>query len=197
MATSDYLSGADLAAVARGGVLREDVLSKIWDISKIPLPFTDVIGTASHKNAYTSWVQDALQAQNLNNAAVDGQDIASYQNIPASPRVGNQSQISTKSVAVSERAQSEDAIGGNALAYQIMMRQQELKRDMEGIMLTGQASVADNGDTVAGKSGGLASWIETNVNFGVDGVAGGYSTATGLTVAPTYGTARAGSEEIL
>lgn len=197
MATTDYLSSSDLNAVARGGVVNESVLQKIWDISKIPLPFTDMIGTASHSNSYTSWVQDALQAQNLTNAVVDGQDVSTFQNIPPSPRVGNQSQISIKSVAVSERAQSVDAIGGNALAYQLMMRQQELKRDIEGIMLTAQASVADNGDTVAGKAGALGSWLTTNISLGATGTAGGYNTGTGLTVSPTTGTARAGSEDVL
>jgi len=197
MATSDYLSSQDLNAVARGGVVNESLMQKIWNISKIPLPFTDVIGTASHTNSYTSWVQDTLQAVNLSNAAVDGQDTTSYTNIPPAPRVGNQSQISTKVVAVSERAQSVDSVGGDALAYQLMMRQQELKRDMEAIMLTGQASVADNGDSVAGKSGGLGSWIATNVSLGATGVVGGYSTTTGLTVAPTYGTKRAASETVL
>jgi hypothetical protein len=197
MATTDYLSSNDLNTVARGGVVNESVMQKIWDISKIPLPFTDIIGTASHDNSYTSWVQDALQAQNLSNAVVDGADQATYTNIPPSPRVGNHSQISVKTVAVSERAQSVSSIGGNALAYQLMMRQQELKRDIEGIMLTGQASVADNGDTVAGKSGGLASWISTNYSLGATGTIGGYSTGTGLTVAPAPGTKRAGSETIL
>jgi hypothetical protein len=197
MATVDYLSGADLNAVARGGVINESVLQKIWNISKIPLPFTDLAGTASHKNPYTSWVQDTLQAQNLSNAAVDGQDLSTYTNIPPSPRVGNQSQISVKAIAVSERAVAVDAIGGDALAYQLMMRQQELHRDVEGIVLTGQASVADNGDAVAGKAGGLGSWLVTNVSFGATGSAGGYSTGTGLTVAPTYGTKRAASEATL
>lgn len=197
MATTDYLSSADLNAVARGGVVNESVMQKIWDISKIPLPFTDMIGTASHTNSYTSWVQDALQAQDLANAVVDGADQSTYINIPPAPRVGNHSQISTKAVAVSERAQSVSSIGGNALAYQLMMRQQELHRDVEGIMLTGQASVADNGDTVAGKSGGLSSWLTTNISLGATGTAGGYNTGTGLTVAPAPGTKRAGSEELL
>jgi len=196
-ATTDYLSGADLSSVARGGVINESLMAKIWDISKIPLPFTDMIGSASHDNAYTSWVQDALQAQNLSNAAVDGQDVATFQNIPPSPRVGNQSQISVKAVAVSQRAQGSNAVGGNALAYQLMMRQQELKRDVEGIALANQASVADNGDSVAGKSGGLGSWLVTNTSLGATGTAGGYSTTTGLTVATVPGTKRAGSEVTL
>ena len=38
------------SSVLAGGVVREDVMAKIWDISNIPLPFTDLIGTGSHTN---------------------------------------------------------------------------------------------------------------------------------------------------
>lgn len=197
MATADYLSSADLKAVATGGVIREDVMNKIWDISKIPLPFTDMIGTGSHSNERADWVKNKLGAVDPTNALIDGQDITSWNNAAPGPRVGNHSQISAKAVSVTERAQGSATIGGNALSEQLMMRQQELKRDIEAIMLGLQASVADNGNNVAGKSGGLGSWIETNVSLGATGVAGGYDTATGLTVATAPGTKRAGSEEIL
>jgi len=43
-----------------------------------------------------------------------------------------------------------------------MRRQQELRRDVEGIALLPQASVADNGDAVPGKVGGLPTWLVTN-----------------------------------
>jgi len=197
MATSDYLSSADLKAVATGGVINESVMQKIWDISKIPLPFTDAIGTGTHDNELTTWAQDALQAVDMANAAVDGQDMGTPDNVAPAARVGNHSQISFKYVAVSQRAQNSSAIGGNALSYQLMMRQQELRRDIEAIMLGNQASVADDGNTTAGKAGTLGSWIKTNVSVGATGSAGGYNTGTGLTVAATPGTKRAGSEAIL
>ena len=196
-ATTDYMSGADLSAVAKGGVINESLMAKIWDISKIPLDFTDMIGSSSHDNALCSWVQDSLAAVNLSNAAVDGADVGSFNHAPPSPRVGNQSQISTKAIAVSQRAQNSNTVGGNALAYQLMMRQQELHRDVEAIALANQASVADDGATTAGKSGGLGSWLVTNTSIGATGTAGGYSTSTGLTVATGVGTKRAGSEATL
>lgn len=197
MATSDYLSSADLKAVANGGLIREDVMAKIWDISKIPLPLTDIIGTGSHSNEYTTWVQDALASPSTSNALIDGQDVASWNNDPAGPRVGNHSQISGKAVSVSTRAIASNTIEGDELSYQLMMRQQELKRDVEATMLYNQASVADNGDTIAGKAGGLPSWLVTNTNIGATGSLGGYNTGTGLTVALTPGTKRAASETVL
>jgi len=78
-----------------------------------------------------------------------------------------------KRVPVSSRADASDTIGrARELAYQIMMRQRELRRDIEGIMLTGQGSQADDGNTTPGKLGGLQAWIKTN---SLNGTTGGFS----------------------
>ena len=160
MATSDYYSSADLKAVEFGndGWVREDVMAEIWDISAIPLPFMDMIGGDGVSNSYTEWNEDALADPDTDNAAVDGQDLTGN-DAKSGDRIGNDCQISTKVVMVTERAQSSETVGGNALSYQLMNRQRELKRDQEAIFLTGQGSVTDNGDTVAGKLGGLAALI--------------------------------------
>ena len=39
MATGN-IDSFDLKSIAKGGVINEDVMQKIFDISKIPLPFT-------------------------------------------------------------------------------------------------------------------------------------------------------------
>jgi hypothetical protein len=52
--SSANLDSADLKAASGGGLIREDVMNKIFDISRIPLPFTDLVGTGSAtKNEYT------------------------------------------------------------------------------------------------------------------------------------------------
>jgi hypothetical protein len=177
------LDSADLKGVAFGGLIREDVMNKIWDISRIPLPFTDMVGTGSAKNEYKEWTTDELAAPDVTNAVVDGSD-ATGNNTATGARVGNHHQISDKVVRVSYRADASDTIGrAKELSYQLMRRQQELRRDVEAIALLNQASVADDGNTVAGKAGGLPSWIETSF---VNGTAGGFNAGTGLTVAATY-----------
>lgn len=185
------LDSADLKAVTRGGLLREDVMNKIWDISKIPLPFTDMIGTNSSKQEYHEWTLDSLAAPDITNAVVDGSD-ASGNDTTLGSRVGNHHQISDKVVAVSYRASASDVIGrAKEMAYQVMRKQQELRRDVEAISLINQASVADNGDAVAGKVGTLPSWLVTTH---INGTAGGFNPATGLTVARTVGIAKALTE---
>lgn len=186
------LDSADLKAVTAGGLIREDVMNKIFDISKIPLPFTDMVGSTTAKNEYIEWTTDELAAPNTANAVVDGSDATGNDTVTGH-RVGNHHQISQKVVRVSYRADASDVIGRTQeLAYQLMRRQQELRRDVEAIALLNQASVADNGNSVAGKAGGLPSWIETSyetVGTGATaGAAGGFDLSTKLTVAATDAT---------
>jgi hypothetical protein len=185
---------ASLKGVQRGGLVPEDVMAKIWDISKIPLPFQDLIGTDSHNNEYAEWTKDKLAAPTLANALVDGSDAPADSN-RLGTRVGNHSQISGKTISASTRAREGATLNmGDAYAYQLMRRQQETKRDIDAIALANQGSVVDDGSATAGKSGGLDAWLTTNTNNGATGANGGFNTGTGLVVAATPGTARALSE---
>lgn len=182
-----------LKGALAGGLVPEDVMSKIWDISKIPLPFTDLIGSESHSNEYFEWTKDKLGAVDLANAVLDGAD-ASTDNNAVGTRVGNHSQISDKVVSASSRAGDGAVIGqGDPYAYQVMMRQQELKRDIEAISMANQASRADNG-SVAGLSGGFDAWLTTNTSNGATGSDGGFNTTTKVVDVAVPGTARALSE---
>ena len=176
----------NLKSIETGGVIHEDVMDKIFDISRIPLPFTDMVGKTSHKNERFDWVLDELNPPMLNNQRVDGQDAGDLVSITGG-RVGNHSQISDKVIAVSYRADSSDTIGrAKELAYRLTRANQEIRRDVEAAALFNQASVAGT-DAVAGITGGLPSWIETSV-FNADGTAGtagGYNYTSGLTVKAT------------
>ena len=196
------LDGADLAAVNLGGLINEDVMQQIFDISDIPLPFTDMIGSGSHDNSFAEWTMDRLADPDLTNAVVDGAD-AGTDDSTSGIRVANHSQISQKTLRVSTRAQDSSTIGfANSLAYQVMMRGNEARRDVEAIMLSVQASVADDGAAVAGLSAGLGAWIVGTDIFGnatgsadrgALGADGGWldTPTDGLVAAPTAGTTRA------
>lgn len=195
MATVDYWSSADLKAVPVDGLINEDVMQEIWDISAIPLPLTDMIGSDSIGNSTYSWTQDRLDPPDLSNAKVDGEDAAGNQ-ARGGARVQNQAQISTKELQVTQRARASDTIGrSDELSYQLMMRQRELKRDLEAIMLTNQASQVDDGDAVPGLIGALGAWLTTNTFRGVGGVDGGF--VAGVVTAPTDGTERALTETLV
>jgi len=180
---SQNLDSAGLKAVDFNGLVREDVMNKIWDISKIPLPFTDLVGSGSAKNSYKEWTLDQLADPDITNAVIDGSNAKDGNDVVLGTRVGNHHQISDMVVRVSYRADASDTIGrAKELAYQLMRRQQELRRSVEAIALTNQASIADDGDTVAGKAGGLPAWLTTTH---INGTPGGFS--GGLVSARTPG----------
>ena len=197
MATTN-LDSAKLKAAQSGGMIHEDVMDQIWDISSIPLPFTDKCGSEGADQEYHEWVKDKLRAPDLTNAKIDGQDTDTANDTNVGTRLGNHCQISTKTVQVSSRADSSDTIGRDSeLAYQVMMRQRELRRDREAIMLSNQGSVADDGATIPGKLGGVFSFITTNGNHGLTGSTPGFNNATKVTADVVAGTKRKLTETIV
>jgi len=196
------LDNAELEAAVFGGLVNEDVMQRIYDISPTEVKFTDDIGDAEKaERSYKEWTIETLASPNLANALIDGQDIVGTATNAAAygTRVGNHCQESGKLVQLSTRGQAVNSIGNvGKMVRQLARRQQELKRDIEAIMLTDQASVADTGPGgTAGKSGGFFAWVETNASGGATGSNGGFNTSTGVVDAPSAGTTRALSETLV
>jgi hypothetical protein len=88
---------------------------------------------------------------------------------------------------------TDNAGGVEQIKYQKLKKAVELRKDAEFSIVTANASVAGT----TRKSGSLSTWITSNVSRGATGANGGYSTGTGLTVAPTNGTQRAFTKTLL
>lgn len=193
-APADYLDAADLKNVLSGGLVREDVLDEIFDISDIPTPFLDMIGEEGYDNSYSEWVEDKLPTPDLANRVVSGRDSASTDNdasVANAKRVGNHAQISVKDVMITERGNAVDQIGrSDEMGYQTARRLQDLRRDVEAISCSGQGSVQDDNNVTPGQSAGLAAWITTNKDLGVGGTATGFNTGTKLVAAQVAGAER-------
>jgi hypothetical protein len=193
-APADYLDADDLKDVLAGGMIREDVLDEIFDNSEIPCPFLDMIAEDSHDNSYAEWTEDKLAAPDLNNKRVSGADSSTANNKATTAnmkRVGNHGQISAKDIMVTERGNAVDTVAlGETMGYQTARRTIELRYDVEAIALSGQGSVLDDGDTIAGQSAGAAAWITTNKNLGAGGTATGFNTGTKLVAAQLAGAER-------
>lgn len=188
----------DLYSQAFGGLINEDVMQEIFDIAPTTLPLADRIGRVSMDNQYKSWTKEPLTALDYDNAVVDGSD-ATGNDTELGDRVGNHAQIMDKVIRTSSRARKVNTIGtADQHTRQIMKLQRKLLRERDGIMLTNQASVRDDGNTTAGRLGGLPAWIQTNANND-SARAGtwGFDSATGLVDIGTFGVRRALSEETL
>ncbi len=206
------LDAYDLSQINLDGVINEDVMQSIFDISNVPMPFTDRAGSSSHDNQYFSWRMDKLQDPVITGQRIDGQETATgtTNETKSGRRVGQHSEIRTKRVEVSTRAQEVDTIAyANELAYQLSRRQIELRRDVEATLLSNNGSIAGT-DAVAGQQAGIQAWITTadvdgnaaatgNANRGATGADGGWdATAGDSLVAPhTPGTTRALSEVMI
>jgi len=169
---------------------REDLSDVIYNISPTDTPFMSSIGKTKATATFHEWQTDALAAPALG-GAVEGADASSITASPTS-RIGNRTQIFTKSVAVAGTLEAVDKAGRKSeKAYQMAKVSAELKRNIELTLLSNQIAAVGDSST-ARTMGGLQAWLSTNGDFGTDGVAG-----SGGTTARTNGTNRTFTETIL
>ena len=169
---------------------REDLTDVIYNISPTSTPFMSSIGKTKATATYHEWQTDALAAPALG-GAVEGADASSITASPTS-RIGNRTQIFTKSVAVAGTLEAVDKAGRKSeKAYQMAKVSAELKRNIELTLLSNQIAAVGDSST-ARTMGGLQAWLSSNGDFGTDGVAG-----SGGTTARTNGTNRTFTETIL
>lgn len=171
---------------------REDLSDIIYMISPTDTPFLNGIPKIKAKGTYHEWQTDALAAASATNYVIEG-DEATTDAATASVRRGNYTNISDKVPLVSGTQIAVDSAGrANEMAYQLMKRGKELKRDVEANLLANNARVAGN-DTTARESAGAEAWLITNTSFGATGA---NPTGDG-TDARTDGTQRAFAESQL
>lgn len=171
--------------------IREDLSDMIYDVSPTETPFFSMAKKAKAANTYHEWQTDSLDAA-ASNAHVEG-DETSYGAITATVRLGNYTQILKKNAIVSGTNEAVNRAGRNReMAYQIVKKTKEIKRDLEKALLDNNARVAGN-DTTAREMAGVPAWIATNTSAGTGGVD---PTGDG-TDARTDGTQRAFTEALL
>ncbi len=171
-----------------GGLIREDVMEKIWQIDSFPLPLTDQCSKDTSSSDYKEFTMDELGDSDTDNAHVDGSDVDQNDSVLGT-RVGNWHQTALKEIRISKRANAVTSIGRQGtLSYQVSQTQKRLRRDVESQMCTQQASVQGDGATVPGISAGLGAWIQTNTIRGVGGTDGGFNFTTKIIDAPGAGT---------
>jgi hypothetical protein len=168
------VAGTFTSHVAIGN--REDLSNLIYTISPTETPFMSMIaGRGKAKGVLHEWQIDTLASASGSNAQVEGND-ATFSTPASTTRVGNRTQISSKTILVSGTQEVVDKAGRDSeYEYQAAKRMAELKRDMETIITGNQASSAGAQGT-ARRLGSLEAWYTTNVARGAGGNAsGGFS----------------------
>lgn len=177
--------------------LREELADKIYQITPEETPFTSLISRKSVASTHPEWQTDTLGSVDLNNNQPEGNDWA-YDAISPTTRVGNYTQISDKKVIISGSLEETSKAGRKSeLAREVAKKGVELRIDMEGILLSNQASTAGSGNGATNrKLGGFRAWLATNDNMN-SGTSGGFNQSTGVVDAATNGSQRAFTKTIL
>jgi hypothetical protein len=144
------------------GGIREDLSDIIYNISPEDTPFMSSIGKSSCDNTYFEWQIDSLDDA-TDNWQIEGDDVEAM--AATEPlRVGNYTQISTKTVRSSGTAEAVDFAGRKSTqAYQMAKRAKELKLDMEKMFLALDTVPTAGSTGVPRKTGSVGTWITSNV----------------------------------
>jgi hypothetical protein len=171
-----------------GAGIAESFEDVIYDISPEDTPLLSMAKKTTAGQTYHQWQTDAL-ASAAANAQLEGDD-ATYATLAATTVLGNYTQISRKTVNISNTYDVVKKYGRKSeVAYQLMKAGKELKRDMEFALVRNQASSAGGAGT-ARTSAGLESWIAGNsIKSAAASTATTPGFAAGVVPAPTDGTA--------
>jgi hypothetical protein len=160
---------------------REDLMDVIYNIAPTETPFMSSIGKTSATARLHEWQTDTLAAAVTTNAAIEGASATSA-SITPSVRVGNRTQISQKTIAISGTLETVNKAGRRSeKAYQLAKASSELQRDMEATLLSNNVAADGDGSTTARTLGGLQTWLSSNYSGGSGGSAGTLGTTARVT----------------
>ena len=166
-------TGTFLTSAAIGN--REDLSDAIYRISPTQTPFLNLASKGKATHTLHEW-----QTQDLASAAANAQaegDNASAKTVTPTVRLASRTQISTKTVIVSNSQQAMNPAGRkDEMGYQLALASLELKRDMEFGLTQNRVGTSSPRSVK-----GLPCWIGDNVDTGGSYVAPVYTSTDGTT----------------
>ena len=179
--------------------IREDLSEAMASLTPTDTIFMSTVGSRNVDNTYYEWSEVDLAAVDTANRQLEGDSLGNSAPTNAI-RKGGYTQISSKVVEVSSTNQAVNGVqNAQTVAKQVAYKLQELKRDMESLLLQ---NVSANGGAAgtARATAGLPAYLTTNVNRGTGG-ANGTTSGTGesgfVNAAATDGTLRPITEALL
>lgn len=162
--------------------IKENVSNIITNITPDETPAYSTFKKFSVKNRLYEWQTDSLAVPSDNNKQ-EG-DVVTVQTSVATTMLNNRTQISYKSLSVTDTAQAVSTYGrGNEYDYQVMKKGRELKTDVEiGLLKNAAKAVGGTGGTNR-ISAGLPTWL-TNIARGTAPTGDGSDTVDTSTAIP-------------
>jgi hypothetical protein len=171
---------------------REELSDIVSRITPEETPIYSMIPKESFKTTHPEWETDDLAAPAAN-IQLEGDEYTFGATTPA-VRAGTYTQIMRKDGIISGTQDATDNAGDlEQVRTQKLKKAIELRKDVEFAIVESRASLGG----ATRQMGSLSSWLATNVSRGATGANGGFSTGSGLTVAPTNGTQRAFTKALL
>jgi hypothetical protein len=142
--------------------IREDLVDFIYNVDPVETPVLTMIPKTKASNTLHEWQTDTLAAA-AQNAVIEG-DESTFSSPSATTRLTNYCQIAKKTALVTGTLEAVNKAGRNKeMAYQLVKRGKEMKRDMEFDICANNAKNVGT-DTRARELAGLESWIVTNID---------------------------------
>ena len=143
------MATATTTTVSNTSGLAEDFEDIIFDVSPTDTPMLTMAKRKKATARYHQWQTDSLAAASSNKAE-EGAD-ATYGTAAQTTTLGQYCQISTKTVDISRTLDIVNKYGRKSeVAFQLMKRGKELKRDMEFTICRNQASASTTARATAG-----------------------------------------------
>ena len=181
-------TAVDMVSAESGGVIAEDVMRKLYNLSPVDRPFIDSIGTESSTNPRKEFTDEVLAAASADNAYYENEDLTAVDDNVYGLRYGNFHQNMIKVVKLSMRGRaSRTTYDQDEFLKQVMSRQKELKRDEEAAAVSRNAAVAEVKATTASKMAGAACWCIHNTQRGTSGADAELDGTTNVGGVPTTG----------
>jgi hypothetical protein len=165
---------------------RESLDDVVKWITPEDTPIFSMIGKGSVESTHPEWAIDTLNTPGAN-VQTEGDEFT-FAAVTAVTKVSNYTQIFRKDFIVSETQEAiKNAGDAEKTKRNIVKKGIEIRKDVEFSIVSNVASLSG----AARVSGGLPSWLVTNVSRHTGGSSGGYSQGTGFTVAETLATSSA------
>lgn len=168
---------------------REELDNFVSMITPTDTPIYTMAGKNKAASKHPEWEYEDLETTG-DNAQPEGNEY-SFDAVTPPTRVGNYTQIFTKTFLFSGTQQAVDNAGpAEKRAHELMKKGKALRKDIEFSIVANTAST--NADPR--RSGGLPTWLTTNVSRGGGGTSGGF--AGGVTTVASNGSQRAWSKAL-
>lgn len=176
------ISNTVLTTAAVGN--REELDNFVSMITPTDTPIYSMAGKEKAESKHPEWEYEDLDAPG-DNAQPEGNEY-DFDAVTPPTRVGNYTQIFTKTFLFSGTQQAVDNAGpAEKRVHELMKKGKALRKDIEFSIVSNVAST----NTDPRRSGGLPTWLTTNVSRDAGGANGGFS--GGVTTVETTGTLRA------